>query len=232
MKKQSKIIFIVAIVLTVLIVVGMVVFLVVSKQKQKKEQQNDDMSLLGAWQLVAIEDDMNGSVTFVSGQFAVFGENTVTFYSQGTEQFTSHYKIGDDGFVQLTDRNTGYFLAVKTSNYFKLWENEMRCQTFAKYPNDDLSAIDFDVNSIQGRWNVTFHDKVTDLSDEYWLFENGTVNQYANGGDSPIFTGAVSFDDNTHIKTGDISYVLQVVSDNDIILILPTNGAIIELKKA
>lgn len=232
MKKQTKIIFIVAVVLTVLIVVGMVVFIVVSKQKQQNEQQNSDMSLLGAWQLVAIEDDMTGSVTFVSGQFAVFEENTVSFYSQGTQQFTSHYKIGDDGFVELTDRNTGYFLAVKTANYFKLWENETRCQTFARYPNADMSPTTYDVDSITGRWDVTFHDKVNDLNDEYWTFEDGAVKQYANGGATPIFTGDVSFEDNRHIKTGDISYVLHFVSEDDIILILPTTGAIIELKQA
>lgn len=230
---KKKVWFIVAAAVTLAIVIGMIVFLAVTKWSDD-DTNNTDLSLVGTWKVVCIEDDMDGSVTFVSNEFAVFDEKSVKYYRYGSESLTSKYEIGDDGFVSYPDLNVGYFMAVKTENYFKLWESETRCRAFVKYPNADMSAITYKTEDIDGRWNVSFHDKVTGLENEYWIFENGKISQFANGGAEAISTSAYTWKDGNQLSTTDWTkeYILNFIAEDKIILVATDTGAIVELNKA
>ncbi len=233
---KKKVLFLVAAIVTLAIVVGMIVFLVLTKWKDD-DASNTDLSLVGTWKVVCIEDDMDGSVTFISNEFAVFDEASMKYYRQGVEveSMASKYRIEEDGFVSFEDLNTGYFMAVKTENYFKFWESETRCRAFVKYPNADMSATSFSKEAITGRWNVSFHDKVTDLENEYWVFENGTIRQFVDGNETALSTTTYAWEENDLLSTPDWTtkkYVLNFLAEDKILVVATDTGAIVELNKA
>ena len=233
---KKKVWFIIAAVVALAIVIGMVIFLVVTKFKDDGSE-NTDLSLVGTWRIVCIEDDMDGSVTFVSNEFAVFDESSMKYYRQGVEveSMASKYTIGEDGFVSFSDINAGYFMAVKTENYFKFWESETRCRAFVRYPNADMSKVNYNASDITGRWNVTFHDKVTDIENEYWIFEGGTIKQFANGEETPISSSTYTWENGDLLSTEEWTtkkYMLNFLDEDKILLVATDTGAIIELNKA
>lgn len=231
---KKKVLFIVGIVLTVAIVIGLVIFLVVTKTKDDNSQEFNDETLVGTWRVVAIEDDIEGSVTFVSNEFVTFDKTTFNYYVYGQKVRTSSYSISDEGFLTLPDLDVGYFLATKTSNYIKLWESETRCRAIVKYPYEDMSEISYSTSSITGRWDVTFHDKATNITSEYWNFADGTLTQYVNGETSPSVTTAYVWKSGNQLSAADIGkeMVLNFVEENVIILTETDTGKIYELKKA
>ena len=232
---KKKLIFILCAVIAVVAVILMVLFLVVFKNDESDESPKG-YNFEGAWRVIAIEDDLDDSVTFVTGEYAIFKDSTVQFYRTGKKILQSSFSLGDNGFLSVTETNSGYFMQIKNNDYFKLWESETRCKTYMRYPNEDMSAVSYTADSVVGKWNVTFHDKVKDgISDEYWIFENGAVAQYANGNPEPVVTVEYTWKTDGAVylvaKNNAISMQLNFINETEIALIDCSNGALIQLQK-
>lgn len=225
---KRKLVFIFCGIFIVTAIVAMLIFIFSGKSGVSAEKVNME----GTWKVATYIKD--GSTTLVNNEYMVFDAESVSNYRDGLIYVTSRYLIDDNLLMQLTDISRKYSIEKYTENYVRLYEDQSVYMDLIRYPNAEMLEIIVDTSVLSGRWNVIYRPTDQIIVDEYLEFENGVMSNYRNGELEPVLTTDYSWQQGNHLIADSLEkdMILNIVSDDTVILIETDTGFILELQKA
>ncbi len=229
---KKKILFIACSVLVATAIVAMLVFVLSGKDDTVSEAFNIE----GTWKVVVyVNNDM---ISIVDNEYMIFDSNKASDYRDNTaEPFAiSKYTIDSSMSMNLPDISKKYTIKKYTENYIRLYESHNTYIELIRYYNSDMSAIDFDTASFEGKWNITYRNTSNVYAGDYIVFDDGTASQYTGESDEPVATSIYSWQSGNHLLVDNWSkeMVVYPISEDTVIMVeLNTEkGFIWEFKKA
>ena len=215
---------------TAAVVVIAIVALLVFVFSAKDSENVFDLS--GVWKVVTNVND--GVVSAPQNEYMVFGSGEASDYRDGnTEPYvTSSYKIEGD-VLELPDISRTYHIAQQTEGYISLYTNDTTFMTLVKAENENILNDNFDLQTISGKWNVTYRPTDKPIVNEYLIFNNGMLADYRDNADAPTIEAEYEWKDNViQAPALGIEMMAARVAANKIVLIDINEGYVWLLTKA
>lgn len=226
MKKKS--IYITCGIFITIAIVAMFVFIFGGENTFDSEK----IDVEGTWKVATYINSEN--ITLVDDEYMVFDLEKATNYRNGAVYLESRYLMEDNSTIKLKDINCEYRVEKYTDNYIRLYENKNVYMDLIKCFDADLSEKVIDTSIVSGRWNVIYRQTDQVIVDEYLVFEDEVMSDYRNGEVVPVLVSDYSWQYGNHLIAESLGkdMVLNIISDNIIILIETDTGYIMELHKA
>lgn len=228
---KKKFLFSVCVVAVVAAITAMLVFVFSGKSNIASES----LTVEGTWKVVVNVN--NDIVSIIDNEYMVFdNENASDYRDNTTEPFAmSKYTIDNSLSMNLPDISKKYTIKKYTENYIRLYENQNTYSELIRYPNADMSPIDFDASTFDGKWNIIYRNTSNMYAGDYMVFDGGTASQYSGGSGDPAAVSAYSWQNGNHLFVDSWSkeMVVYPVADGTVIMVeLETDkGFIWELEK-
>lgn len=229
---KKKVLFIICGAVIASIIIAMIVFVL----SGNNDMTIEPISVEGTWKVVAYVN--NGTISIVDNEYMVFdAENVSDYRNNTTEPFaTSKFSIDSKMLMSLPDISRNYTVEKYTENYIRLYESQNVYMELIRYSNADMSPIDVDTSTFEGKWNIIYRNTSNVYAGDYMIFENGTASQYSIGSNDPVATSSYSWQNENHLVVDGWSkeMVLYPISNDAIIMVeLATDiGFIWEFQRA
>lgn len=227
---KKKLIFSACAVFIVIAIAIMIYFVLTGTNKTEKNIAD----LKGTWEVVASVD--NQSVTLIDNEFMVFDSEMAYDYkdNNSTPYASSKYKIEfeKNTILQLPDISRKYVIDVKSENSICLYETPDKHICLVRYPNENLTDVNFDQSDIIGKWDVTYRN-TTDIVTEVIEFNDSELKDYRNGESKPQLTSTYLWNNTTCLTVEKLNKTFEVhpLSKSILILIETDTADIWELQK-
>lgn len=228
---KKKMTFILCSVIVVVAIITMLVFAI----SGNGDAMPKTLNIKGTWKVAVYVN--NGTISIVDNEYMVFDAEKASDYRDNTtEPFaTSKYTIDSSMLMNLPDIAKKYTVKKYTENYIRLYENQDAYIELIRYYNNDMSPINFDLDNLEGRWNIIYRNTSNIYAGDYITFDGETVSQYSGGTTEPVATSVYYWQSGNHLLVNDWSkemVVYPVYEDTVIMIELATEkGFIWELKK-
>lgn len=222
----------------VVIVVAIAALLIFALSGQAPAQEPVELNITGAWKVVSYI--ANGSVTLFDDQYMVFTETTASVFRTDLVHpaATGSYTLTDGAYPRKTlsvpDLGKIYTVEIVTDNIIRLCESPTAYMDLVRYPNVDLTPTSLTGELLEGRWNVNHRDTTEIITNEYFVFENGSMSNYRNSNPEPVVQAQMQWLSANRLSVPNLrsEYIFLPYSQTMVFLVEVSTGVVWELEKA
>ena len=231
--KKKNLLFVVGGIFVVAALAAMLFF--VLSGKDSAEPAGETVKLDGAWKVAAYVQ--SGTTNFPEQEYFVFANETAKAFREGKSDpyAVSAYTFTAAAYpnweLNLPDISRKYTVSVITDNYIRFYESNSVYMDLIRYANQDLSDLTFTQDVILGKWDVAYRNTAEVIADEKLKFENGTLEDYRNGGAEPAASVPYYWDENGCLCVDAMNMKMQCypLAEDVVMLVEVATGYVWEL---
>ena len=227
MKKKNG--FIIWSVFCCVAIIVMFIFVFSGDLNTNKEETTN---LQGIWKITSYT--MGESISLAEKEYLIIDEEQAEKYKNNYDEpaIISKYTINEDSIV-LKDIGETYKIEKITDNVMRFYMSQSQYFDLIKYESLDLLNMSVDTSILTGKWNVVYRNTAEMIVDEYLIFNDGQMTDYRNGVLTPALDVSYYWEEeHLIVKELGIEMILNIISNDTVILVEEGTGYIWELQKS